>query len=266
LVFVADPSIKIARPSVASLLLHPAKNGQDIGVATGFVVERNGTRYLITNRHVVTGRSNDLEQRNLHPSGAWPDSVTVMQNNAGQPLSWHPVSETLYTQDGAPRWLEHPVHGGKVDVVALPLVITEGIEFYSYDPWSEAQQLVSGVSQPLFIIGFPFGVTGGGALGVWVQGTVATEAGIDWQGLPAFLVDSRTRSGQSGSPVIAFHSGGGAAAFENGGIAIATGQTYESFKGVYSGRINKESDLGIVWKKTAVVEIVEGGRLGVAGW
>jgi hypothetical protein len=31
------------------------------------------------------------------------------------------------------------------------------------------------------------------------------------------------------------------------------------FVGVYSGRINEQSDLGLVWKAAAVREIVEGG-------
>lgn len=38
-----------------------------------------------------------------------------------------------------------------------------------------------------------------------------------------------------------------------------TGESWEFF-GVYSGRISSESDLGRVWRRDAVREIVEGGR------
>ena len=231
-----------------------------LGTATGFVVEHDGVPFLVTNRHVVRGRAND--STNLHPSGAWPDSIKVLHHVAGRLGQWTAAWEALYAADGGPNWLEHPVHGANVDVVALPLTATEDFEFYGYDLSADEQRLAVGVATPLFIVGFPFGITGGGSLGVWVQGTVATEPELNWQGVPAFLIDSRTRRGQSGSPVIAFHTGG-AAAMEGGGTAIFAGQV-ERFVGVYSGRINSESDLGIVWKRSAVLEIVESGRRGTS--
>ncbi len=181
----------------------------------------------------------------------------VMHNVANQLGNWRAVPESLYSGDGLPNWLEHSVLGSAIDVVALPLTITEGCDFYGYDLGEGGQQLAVGVAQPLSIIGFPFGITGGGAFGVWVQGTIATELDVDWNGLPAFLIDSRTRQGQSGSPVIAFHAGG-AATLVGGMTVVGQGQL-EKFMGVYSGRINAESDLGIVWKKAVVVDLVERG-------
>jgi hypothetical protein len=250
----------IARPSVASLFLHTIGNGNALGSATGFVVEHHSGRFLITNRHVVRGRSNDERAVNLHSSGAWPDTIMVMHNVANQLGNWRPVSERLYSTDGSPNWLEHSVFGPAIDVVALPLTITEGFDFYSYGLGEEGHQLAVGVAQPLSIVGFPFGITGGGAFGVWVQGTIATELEVDWNGLPAFLIDSRTRQGQSGSPVIAFHSGG-AATLVGGTTALGLGKV-EKFMGVYSGRINAESDLGIVWKKSVMLDLVERGVSG----
>jgi hypothetical protein len=32
--------------------------------------------------------------------------------------------------------------------------------------------------------------------------------------------------------------------------------------GIYSGRVNEQSDLGFVWKTTALIDIVERGRCG----
>ncbi|MHB1783097.1 MAG: trypsin-like peptidase domain-containing protein [Acidimicrobiales bacterium] len=247
----------VARPSVASLILQPQVNGLTLGVATGFVVVEGSSHFLITNRHVVRGRDNNASGASLHPSGAWPDTIVIMHHVANQLGSWQPRLEPLYDALGTPLWLEHPVYRGAVDVIALPLTNTIGCDFYPHDPRGCGVSLAVGVTRSLFIVGFPFGVTGGGALGVWVQGTVATEIEMDWGELPTFLIDSRTRQGQSGSPVIAFHSGG-AAAMEDGSTSVGLSQA-ERFMGVYSGRINAESDLGIVWKRSVVVEILDGG-------
>ena len=42
----------------------------------------------------------------------------------------------------------------------------------------------------------------------------------------------------------------------DGSSAIFTGPV-ERFIGIYSGRINAESDLGIVWKASAINELIQ---------
>lgn len=218
-----------------------------IGTATGFIVERDSKRYLVTNRHVVRGQRPD-------GTGVPPDELAIWQNAANQLGYWHRRQERLYEANGQPRWFEHPTQPAEIDVAALELENDAGIAVYGYDPWTPGPGLLARVSDPLSVIGFPFGVTGGGGLGIWVRGFVATEPDIDWNGLPRFLIDSRTRDGQSGSPVIAYSGGGGTAT--SGGFSIFSGPV-EEFFGVYSGRINRESDLGFVWKASVVREIIE---------
>lgn len=116
-------AISIARPSVASLLLQPEVNGLALGTATGFVVRRDGSAYLATNRHVVRGRDQNTDAP-LHPSGGLPARCESF-NAAGQLGRWLD-KEALYNDDGRPLWFEHPVYRGKVDVVALPLTHLEG--------------------------------------------------------------------------------------------------------------------------------------------
>jgi hypothetical protein len=58
------------------------------------------------------------------------------------------------------------------------------------------------------VIGFPFGITAGGGLAIWATGFVASEPDLDYGKLPVFLIDCRSREGQSGSPVIAYRGGG----------------------------------------------------------
>lgn len=182
-----------------------------------------------------------------------------MHNVAGQLGTWVPKSEPLYDSNGDPLWLEHPAHARRVDVVALPLTRTQGVQLFPYDPVNPGPSIVFGPSETASIIGFPFGLTGGGALGIWVQGTIATEPAIDYLDLPCLLVDSRTREGQSGSPVIVYRPSGYST--EEASMML-TGQPAERFIGVYSGRINKESDLGFVWKARALTEILAGQTRG----
>jgi hypothetical protein len=104
------------------------------------------------------------------------------------------------------------------------------------------------------VVGFPFGLSGGGRFAIWATGFMATEPEIDYDAKPIFLIDCRSRPGQSGSPVIASRSGG-LVTLTNGEAVMFVGPQMK-FLGIYSGRINDQSDLGIVWKRTAIVELV----------
>ena len=69
-----------------------------------------------------------------------------------------------------------------------------------------------------------------------------------------FLIDCRSRPGQSGSPVWA--------RFRKGDVVTHKGQDYQAketvnyFLGVYSGRLRGDSDLGLVWKRSCIEELV----------
>lgn len=255
---MGPPGISIARPSVASLFIAMEAGGNPLSTGTAFVVQRAGTNYLVTNWHNVAGRRPDTGQP-LDPSGAIPDALVVAHNVAGHLGQWDLKREPLHDADGRPLWLEHTaMPNGEADVVALPLTDIAGIDIHAHDPWNEGGLAVA-VSDRVNIIGFPFGLSGGGSLGIWVQGAVATEPAIDFNDQPIMLIDSRTRPGQSGSPVIAFHTGQGAVPMAGGGIGIGGGPV-ERFLGVYSGRINEQSDLGFVWKPVVVREIIEHGQ------
>ena len=96
-----------------------------------------------------------------------------------------------------------------------------------------------------------------GLLPVWKRGSVATEFNIDVGDLPSFIIDTATREGMSGSPVIARSVGGYTTV--GGGTMIGPG-TYNRFLGVYSGRYVggiDEAHLGIVWKVAAIDEIID---------
>lgn len=93
-----------------------------------------------------------------------------------------------------------------------------------------------------------------GNFATWSTGHIASEPDKEFNGLPAFLIDCRARKGQSGSLVIG--------RFLPGDVVSHKGKLYSAKKemidyvGIYSGRINKESDLGIVWKMVVIRDIV----------
>lgn len=242
----------LMRPSAMSLLLHlTTSGGDDLGSATGFLVEFANKTYLITNRHVVRAEGS-IER---------PKALTVF--HLLESLNeWEAREEPLYDADG-PLWLEHP-NCDDIDIAALPLTNVFGVNRWTYDAWNEGPGLAVGISDPLHIIGFPFGVTGGGMTAIWVRGFIASEPSQNWNNLPCLLIDSRTRSGQSGSPVIAFSSGG-PTPMADGGLAFASDPMWQ-LMGVYSGRINRESDLGIVWKPEALREVIKGQRRAIVDW
>lgn len=267
--------VHTARPSWASLPIWPKFHGHTVGTdpcATGFVALRpnDDRRWLVTNWHVVTSKSPDTGQPLNKVTGFVPDELLIAHHFQDHPGAWVPVTEPLYDADGDPLWYEHPTHGRRVDVVALPITRTtaargEQIETYGHDPWREDTletlegELPVDMGRPLSVIGFPFGNTGGGWLPIWIQGWVASEPAIDLHGLPLFLIDARTRPGQSGSPVIAYSPGPPTSLI---GAVSMSAAPVERFVGVYSGRLNDQSDIGRVWKRRALVEVIDGAQRG----
>lgn len=246
---------KIAKPSVQSLLLEMRFNGQPLSTGTGFVSPSAKGPVLITNRHNVTGRRQD-DNKPMSPTGGTPNEVVVYHNLIGELGSWERKIETLYTdsENEKKRWVEHPVLGAKADIVALPLTQLNGVELYPYDPKSPGEDIFVGPADPVSVIGFPFGISAGGLFAVWSTGFIASEPNVDFDGLPIQLIDCRSRQGQSGSPVLAYRSGG-MTAMADGGSSVFSGPVSKLI-GIYSGRINAESDIGKVWKTSAILELV----------
>ncbi len=244
----------IALPSVQSLLIQMRFNGQPLSTGTAFVVSSDKGPLLITNRHNVTGRRQDNDKP-LSKTGGIPNEIEIVHNVKGKLGNWFGVIEPILDANDNPLWKEHPVHGKNVDFVALPLTNTNNVELYSYDLNNTGPDVFIGPADSLSVVGFPFGIQAGGSLAVWATGFMASEPDIDFNGLPVFLIDCRSRQGQSGSAVIAHRSGGGVA-MQDGSTAMFAGPVTK-FLGIYSGRINAESDLGIVWKASAIKELVD---------
>jgi S1-C subfamily serine protease len=242
--------IRIDEFSVKPLYLETYRGQRKLGVATGFVVNNNDSNYLITNWHVVTARNPYNNNRPLSPSGiADPDTLKVWFH--AQTLgNWIQKDVALINDDGDEVWFEHERHE-QVDVVAIPLTITDDITIYPIDLALADFDLMIYPSESVSIIGFPKGLTYAGILPIWKTGHVASDIDVDWDGKPAFLIDATTKAGMSGSPVIAKRV-----------CIYQTSRTNQignavRFLGVYSGReiSEDEVEVGYVWKPRVISEI-----------
>jgi hypothetical protein len=238
--------------SVKSLLIGMLLNDTPLSSGTGFIATSAIGPVLITNRHNVTGRRQDNGQP-LASHGGVPNRIGVWHNGAtlGQ---WVCNIYPLYDDHGEPKWKEHPTRGTAADFVALPVDLPAGATSYPYGLGVPEPDMLLGPADVVSVIGFPFGQAAGGLFAIWATGFVASEPDIDYNNLPIFLIDCRSRPGQSGSPVVASRNAG-MVPLRNGNVSAFTGHV-SNFLGIYSGRINEQSDIGIVWKRTAIAELV----------
>lgn len=116
-------------------------------------------------------------------------------------------------------------------------------------------EVIVEVATDVSVIGFPFGLTHSNKLGIWTRGVVATEFEVDYNNLPCFLIDARTRQGQSGSPVVYLRDSTGSTRWKHGGFSVGNGSVSQ-FLGIYSGRVNAQSDIGYVWRPSAIEETI----------
>ena len=214
-----------------------------------FVMSADGP-VLVTNRHNFTGRNN-ITGELLHKKGGIPDHAVVTLQGPGE-VHYH-IDLVDHTDQEAPAWTEHPTLGAKADIVTLPVkemtnIIGEsnsvslGNDWHRWDLGSE-----------LHVIGYPYGQIGG-PFPIWSKGFIASEPDVNIADLPIFLIDCRSRPGQSGSPVFA--------RFRTGDVIKHKGQDWQAkepmtyFVGAYSGRLRTDSDLGLVWKRSCIEDIV----------
>jgi len=244
-------NIKILEQSVKSLFLKAQFKGNCLASGTGFLAKSPIGHVLITNRHIVTGRNNDTDEL-LSLTGGFPTELVISHNKKNVLGEWVTCTEPLYNQNNQPLWHEHPTLGSKADVVALPLTYTNEVELRTYNLDEGSSIPYPKPSDRVSVVGFPFGRSTGGGMAIWVTGFVASEQELPE---PKFLIDSRTRPGQSGSPVIAQHNNGCTYIADDGTTKMIMG-TITQFIGIYSGRINRESDIGIVWKASILKELV----------
>jgi hypothetical protein len=255
--------VKTIKPNIlsfSSLFIEAFFGENRLGIATGFPWEHNGSQYLITNWHVVTGLHPETGQP-LDQNGATPDLLKVwfhLAENLGQ---WDCCDIPLFNNQNRPLWIEHESLRSKVDVVGIKLNLSSKFRVFPINNVSFTDFRVE-ISQDVYIVGFPRGITGAGKFPIWKRGSVASEPEIDLDHLPKILIDSMTREGMSGSPVFVQYVGYHGDDPENPKGSDWFGMA-RKFLGVYSGRLpgqdEFEAHLGIVWKESIIDQIITAG-------
>ncbi len=233
-----------------------------ISSGSGFLYERNHEFFLITNWHNVSGR-NPITKKCLSSNLAIPDMLSTLFRDKTQPANCRREHIALYKDINMqePVWYEHPVYGCSVDVVAIPIP-DKIIEDYKLFPINAIDFNVGykeEVADDAFVIGYPFSEITHLQLPIWKRASIASEPDINLDQLPKFLIDTATRPGLSGSPVIMQRIGihGVKNGVLDGSEVIGR---IRNFIGIYSGRIGSDevqAQLGVVWKAKVIDEIID---------
>lgn len=276
-------TLSLAPLDVESWYVSPHTDlAERLGGATAFLVtypDGSGPRtHIVTAGHVLTGRHADTGLSRNGDDAVYPTELRVWYPVAsGSDLVARIVTHQLYVDSAnldTARWLTHP-SGPWVDVVALPIPAPPEESFARsvslcwpivgdlYGPvlpseveGSEAasEPIPLRIADRLFVVGFPFEDLGTWPTAIWTTAPIASEPMIRYNDQPSFLVDSRTRAGQSGAPVF-LHLTPNDPVWVGGDVYLHEEQI-DALVGVYSGRRNRESDLGMVWTTEALEEVL----------
>lgn len=202
----------------------------------------------------------------------------------------------LYTSGKNPVWLVDRELGSAVDVAVIPIstiaeqcksqennlsdylnLLNKTTEYTTYKKHrirflSHSKPDFGGslhVADEVFAIGFPSGVSGGLGSAIWKKGSIASEPEFDFGKRRCFLIDSATRGGLSGSPVIGRYMNPSITI--EGHEATIIGNRL-GFCGIYTASLIDpavedrlfSAQLGIVWKISIIDDIINDKKIGVS--
>jgi len=223
-----------------------------VGSASGLFFRHKEIKYLVTNRHVVLDEA----------AGFMPTSLVVTLHQGRKDLTKNIVVQISLYKGSVPLWKQHPSYEkNRCDVVLLPLnpltlrdknfdfFNSASIIFMGSDIINDKQLNPFG---DVVVIGYPLGFHDVlHNLPVYRQASIASAYGVNFNGLPYFLIDANLHNGTSGSPVVASHH----TLFRERGRE----EGYVLF-GVHSAEhAIDENPLGlnVVWYADVLVEIAE---------
>jgi hypothetical protein len=177
--------------------------------------------------------------------------------------------EDLYDVEDNPRWYEDAQFSHFCDYAILPLSAVDSAHLIKVDPvflrpeftdpdtakniGDRDTQIIVTPSEPLSVVGYPFGNYVGSVFPLWATGALAIDLFFE-DAFGRLYIDCRTRPGQSGSPV--FVKRNGTVSLSGLGDCVIDGWA-RAFVGVYSGRITDESDIGVVYSARRIAATIE---------
>lgn len=253
--------MSLDRLSLSTVPINPFFNDCQLAGATGFIWKRRERFYLITNWHVVSAL--DLfTKANLSEGAARPNKLRChFLIRVGQ-YERELIDVPIRDEDDQPLWFVHPVQERRaVDVVALPLDdegLTTRVALLPVNELAPGRLAIM-IGMEVFILGYPFG-SKPSAFPVWKRGSIASEPDLVRLSTGYYLVDTASRPGMSGSPVI-LRSWSNHILESNMWTTNNDQLPIDRVIGVYSGRLKPEdAQIGIVWHVEYIDEIIDAGK------
>lgn len=246
-----------------------------VSTASGFFWSHEGSAYLVTNWHVVTGK-NPFTGQVLSKQGYVPQKFAyygvayVLQDGL---LEFIRERRVVTLTEAALRLFENPplIDGQSVDIV--PIAIPAGVVFGKNPAASgfsgaekttcfinEAggQRIVTRAGDDCFILGYPLQNYEGLNLPIWKRGAISSDTNIGVGGRPIFLVDAATTPAMSGAPIVRKVGG---FPVENRNIGAIEEFSAFDMIGVYAGRLESKelaaTNIGYGWYKSLLPKLID---------
>jgi Trypsin-like peptidase domain len=259
--FEGEP-MALDRLSLSTVPITPFFNDFQLPEATGFVWKRRDRFYLITNWHVAAA-TNIFTKRLLLKTGARPNSFrcTFIIRVGG--FERETVDIPIRDANDEPVWLVYAAQNIRaIDIVAIPL---DPDAFRGKVTLLPVNELAPGriaimIGMDVFILGYPFG-SGPPTFPVWKRGSIASEPDLVKMTTGYYLIDTASRPGMSGSPVILRSWKGHL--MESGNFTAMTDGPIDRVIGIYSGRkedVPGEAQIGMVWHVDYIDYFIDGNN------
>jgi hypothetical protein len=232
-------------------------NATWLGHGTGFVWKARDQHYLVTNWHVLS-MCDFFTRANLRKDAGRPNILRTLFNIQTGSFDKQRWDINIWDENDKPLWLVHPRRG--VDIAVLPLPPRPPgliVALYPLNVLANTKLRIE-VGMEVFILGYPFKIELP-AYPVWKRGSIASEPQLVGFRDNYILVDTASRPGMSGAPVIRRSWSGH---LVEPGIALQPDMPLSKFIGVYSGRVPTdhphEAQIGLVWGGSFIDEIIAG--------
>lgn len=244
--------------SIASYNTKIYFNEIELGTATAFAYKHNNNKYLVTNYHVAYG-INPETKKVINSMGAIPNKIECNYYTKDLKSKYFRID---YIDDTNPfKYISKDGNIIDIAIYQLPnsfdgVCINEIGEIFNEPAYEDKLNLK--ITECLYVLGYPRGINVE-ETPIWKRSSIASEPDLDINGVPSFYIDTTTREGMSGAPVIIYCGDGNYRNAE--GTYIMAGYSVYKFIGIYSGRDRNDephiAQLGRVWKRELIDTVIE---------
>lgn len=222
-----------------TLIKQLSNDGNDtvISHGSGCFWRHNGSVYLLTARHVITGRS-PFDNSIMSATGFIPQRIMVFPTRIRNNI-WQRTSIAVNVDQDVPNWLQDPEFEElRTDIAALLLLEDENAEVRCINDEPDIfDDIYTLVGMECSVVGYPTTLFSDLMTPIWRRGSIASEPRLPLDGKPMFLLDAATSPGFSGAPVLRQHFGP-LPINQNGEVIMKLDSIRKiSFVGVYAGRL-----------------------------